>query len=81
MNDYTKLKLIENFDMVLSLDLTKEEETKKLENEDEILSLIEERDNAKKAKDYKKADEIRDNLLAKGIKLIDTKEGTKYEVI
>ncbi len=81
MNDYTKLKLIENFDVVLSLDLTKEEETKKLENEDEILSLIEERDNAKKAKDYKKADEIRDNLLAKGIKLIDTKEGTKYEVI
>ena len=48
---------------------------------DEILSLIEERDNAKKAKDYKKADEIRDKLLPKGIKLIDTKEGTKYEVI
>ena len=27
------------------------------------------------------ADEIRDNLLKEGIKLIDTREGTIYEII
>ena len=81
MNDYTKLKLIEDFDKVLSLDLTKEEETKKIENEEEILALIEERNEAKKSKDYAKADQIRNDLLAKGIQLVDTKEGTTYNII
>ncbi len=80
-NDYTKRKLIAEFDTVLSLDLTKEQEAQKLENEDEILALIEERNEAKKAKDYARADEIRNSLLEKGIKLVDTKEGTIFEVI
>ena len=34
---------------------------------------------AKKAKDYKKADEIRASLLAEGIVLIDTPQGTRWE--
>ena len=38
------------------------------------------RDNAKKVKDYKLADEIRDNLLKQGIVLKDTREGTIYEL-
>ena len=42
---------------------------------------IEERANAKKDKDFSKADKIRDELLEKGIKLIDTREGTTYELI
>ena len=42
---------------------------------------IEERNEAKKNKNYAKADEIRDELLQKGVKLIDTREGTTYEIM
>lgn len=79
MNDYTKYKLIKEFDEVLSLDLTKEmHEDNDLE--EEILTLIEERNKAKGKKDFNKADKIRDDLLARGIILKDTREGTLYEV-
>ena len=39
------------------------------------------RQEAKQQKDYQKADAIRDELLQKGIKLIDSKEQTTYEII
>ena len=81
LNDYTKLELIKKFDEVLSLDLLKEEESVLVSNHDEIMALIEERRLAKMNKDFSKADSIRDELLNKGIKLIDTREGTTYEVI
>jgi len=81
LNDYTKLELIKKFDEVLSLDLLKEEESVSVSNHDEIMALIEERRLAKMNKDFSKADNIRDELLSKGIKLIDTREGTTYEVI
>ncbi len=80
MNDYTKLKLINEFDTVLSLDLSKEE-NKELENIDEIEKLINDRNIAKANKDYQKADEIRNNLLSMGIVLKDTREGTIYEIV
>ena len=80
MNDYTKLKLITEFDDVLSLDLTKEDCKKTTIPEDEILKLIEERNNAKKNKDYALADKIRSELLEKEIVLNDTREGTTFEV-
>lgn len=47
----------------------------------EIESLIEERSMARKNRDFKKADEIRDLLLAKGIVLEDTREGVKWKHI
>jgi cysteinyl-tRNA synthetase len=47
--------------------------------ETEILELIKKREEARKQKDFKKADEIRDFLLEKGIVLKDSKEGTKWE--
>lgn len=81
INDYTKLELIKKFDEVLSLDLLKEEEGVLVSNHDEIMAFIEERRLAKMNKDFNKADSIRDELLSKGIKLIDTREGTTYEVI
>ena len=34
---------------------------------------------AKKAKNFARADEIRDELLAKGIVLLDTREGVKWK--
>ncbi len=79
-NDYTKRALIESFDEVLSLDLLKEE-TKKEVDEDYIQKKILERKNAKANKDFTLADKIRDELLKEGIKLIDTREGTTYEIM
>lgn len=49
------------------------------EKKELIESLIEERNKAKKEKDYKKADEIREKLLSMDIKIMDTSEGTKWE--
>ena len=45
----------------------------------EIEALIEKRQEARKAKDFKKADEIRDQLLEMGIILKDTREGVKWK--
>ena len=56
-------------------------ETKKIQNEDEILVKINERTEAKKNKDYEKADKIRKELLNMGIIIKDTREGTTYEAI
>ena len=50
------------------------------ELESYILAKIEERKNAKKEKDFAKADAIRDELAAKGIRIKDTREGTVYEI-
>ncbi|WP_353094268.1 cysteine--tRNA ligase [Tissierella praeacuta] len=49
--------------------------------EDEILDLIEKRTMARKNKDFKLADEIRDTLKEKGIILEDTQEGVKWKRI
>ena len=43
--------------------------------------LIEERKKAKENKDYLLADKIREELLNKNIRLIDTKDNTTYEII
>lgn len=45
-----------------------------------VLSKIEERKAAKKAKDFALADSIRDELLEKGIVLEDTREGVKWKL-
>ena len=45
----------------------------------EIEKLIEERQAARKARDFKRADEIRDQLQARGILLEDTREGVKWK--
>lgn len=45
----------------------------------DIEQMIEERQQARKNKDFAKADEIRDLLLAKGILLEDTREGVKWK--
>lgn len=45
----------------------------------DIEKLIEERQAARKAKDFARADEIRNELLEKGIVLEDTREGVKWK--
>ena len=44
----------------------------------DIENLIQERQDARKAKNFARADEIRDELLAKGIVLKDTREGVRW---
>jgi cysteinyl-tRNA synthetase len=43
-----------------------------------IESLIEDRKNARKEGNYQRSDEIRDELLAQGIELEDSREGTRW---
>ncbi len=45
----------------------------------EIEALIQERQDARKAKNFARADEIRDTLAAQGIILEDTREGVKWK--
>ena len=94
-NDKTKLALIRDFDSVLDLGLIeaaarlnaaksaqKEESNSSVDPEllAYINDKIEERRAAKKAKDFALADSIRDELLSKGITLLDTREGTKFSI-
>jgi cysteinyl-tRNA synthetase len=94
-NDKTKLALIADFERVLDLGVIaaaeklnadkKTESTEDVPNVDpELLKYINEkieaRKAAKKAKNFAEADAIRDELLAKGITLLDTREGTKFTI-
>ena len=87
-NDRTKLYLIEDFDYVLSLDLRKAAEKLKAEQAEreanryagipeEIVQMVEERAAAKKAKDFAKADELRDKVKALGYTIKDTPQGAE----
>ena len=78
VDDSTKLALIQSWDKVFSLDLIQEDCD---ELNYEIIKKIEERNLAKKNKDFAKADMIRDELLKQGIKLIDRREGTTFEYV
>ena len=79
--DSSKEYLKEMFDLlvkltdVLGLIVDKEEDIL----EEDIEKLIEERQAARKAKDFARADAIRDELLAKGIILKDTREGVQWK--
>lgn len=88
INNDTKIALIESFDKVLNLDLTKaigvEVEPNVPEIDAELAKYIEEmiekRKQAKLNKDYATADALRAELTGKGIELIDTKDGTTYRL-
>lgn len=90
-NDATKLALLREFDVVLQLNLI--EGAKALRSEQtvptsapdsdlarEIEEQIAARRAAKAAKNYAEADRIRNELAARGVTLIDTKDGTTYRI-
>ena len=94
-NDKTKLALIRDFETVLDLGLIEAADRKRSEDKkanesehpdvdpellDYINQKIEERKQAKKNKDFAAADAIRDELLLRGITLLDTREGTKFTI-
>ena len=68
------IKLIDNLDKVLGVLEEKEEKLSQ-----ELKKLIDEREKARKEKDYTKADKIRQQLKEKGIILEDTKEGVRWK--
>lgn len=68
------LKVLLKFSNVLGL---LEVDSKEEEISDEIKNLIEERQNARKEKNFARADEIRDLLKEKGITLKDTPQGVQ----
>ena len=82
INDATKFALAESFDQVLSLKLTTAVADEKESIDEELSAFVEskiaERAQAKKEKDFAKADAIRAELLEKGIVLKDTREGTVW---
>lgn len=71
---HMKKKIITLTD-VLGLKVEKENEML----DEEIDSLIAQRQQARKDRDFKRADEIRDMLLEKGIVLEDTREGVRWK--
>ena len=85
VNDATKKKIVLDLDRVLALDLdraaekTADESAEQSGDDPAILAKIAERAEAKKNKDYARADAIRAELSAQGIVLIDTKDGTTYK--
>lgn len=87
ISDAAKFALAEDFDRVLSLNLTvpraEKAEAPKVDAELEtfVLEKIEERKTAKKEKNFAKADAIRAELLEKGIVLEDTREGVKWKKV
>ena len=93
LNDATKVALIVAFDEVLSLDFDKalygthellvENNSIEVDAEFEayIQEMIEKRRQAKKDKNFAEADRIRDELMSKGVELVDTREGTKFSLL
>ena len=47
--------------------------------DEQVEALIEERNNARKEKDFARADEIRDQLKAQNIILEDTAQGVRFK--
>lgn len=69
------MEVFEKYAGVLGVVLEEEE----ILLDEEIEKLIEERNNARKNKDFSRADEIRDYLKEQGIVLEDTKEGVRFK--
>ncbi|MBQ7061499.1 MAG: cysteine--tRNA ligase, partial [Clostridia bacterium] len=80
MSGKTKLALIADFDSVLSLSLITEKKAEAQPDEftEWVEGLIAERAEAKKNKNWARADEIRSQLAEKGVTLKDSKEGTTW---
>jgi cysteinyl-tRNA synthetase len=73
-NKLELLELLRRFDSVLNIFGTEQQEML----DSEIQSLIDERQEARRRRDFGRADEIRDELAARRIVLEDTKDGVRW---
>lgn len=76
-----KMKLVNDFNRVLGLDLDKDIEAGSTNVPAEIMELVEKRIAAKKAKDFKKADALRDELKSLGWEVLDKKDGVEVKQV
>ena len=79
----TKIKLLQKFDTVLGLGLLQgaiAQNDIDAKTKEYVETMIEERRQAKLQKDFATADAIRNELLSKGIELVDTKDGTTFKL-
>ncbi|PIO00207.1 cysteine--tRNA ligase [archaeon CG10_big_fil_rev_8_21_14_0_10_43_11] len=78
IKDKDKLALLYDFDSVLALGMRDmAEEHHVLPGE--VQDIIDKRDSARKEKDWKKADMLRDKLIARGYHVDDTPQGTRVK--
>jgi cysteinyl-tRNA synthetase len=71
-----KYALLASWDTVLGLDLERiAREGVRIPND--VQQLVDDRDEARKERDFARSDEIRDQLTSKGWEVMDTPEGTK----
>jgi len=70
-------RLILDFDRVLGLRLDTVEAKKPRAISDEARALVRERDEARAARDWKRSDHLRDQLIALGFEVRDTPQGTE----
>jgi len=82
--DASKLEALKEIDKVFSLNLVRDKASEsvaeKTELEIQVEALIEERKQAKKDKNFARADEIREQLASMGVTIKDTREGTIYTI-
>ncbi|MFA5420909.1 MAG: class I tRNA ligase family protein [Patescibacteria group bacterium] len=76
ISDSDKLATLLDFDKVWGLAFSEILEEESGELSDEVKNILEERDNARKNKDFKKSDELRFKLEEMGYKVEDSSEGT-----
>lgn len=81
LTDIVKLNLIYDFDRVFGLELDKAAEGKTDEVPLEIMEIVNARIEAKKAKNFKLADELRDEVKKLGWEIIDKKDGVEVKKI
>ncbi len=80
LTDPDRVELIKRVkDINRILDVIEEERSKELPKE--MMELIGKREEARKAKDFKLSDRIREELKQKNIILEDTKEGAKWKIL
>src|SRR5262245_8770342 len=63
-----------------ALGISQQPKSRRAVDEGKVVSLIDARNAARKAKNFKEADRIRDELAAMGVVLKDSKDGTTWEV-
>lgn len=74
-NKHELLDLLKRFDTVLNIFGTQRQEML----DSEIQNLIDERQEARRRRDFRRGDEIRDELAGRGIILEDTKDGVRWK--